>query len=147
MSGNNKKGNTVHQGENQRAELFGVFSVRDILSICQVNRKTAQRWKAGTHRIPYASRELLRFALEGTIPPNAAGAWPAWRFGHDGLLYAPDLTRGFTPEDLRQLHWLQQGARFMAAQHRAALRSQRDGIVADELLQLRKTADDVSREQ
>lgn len=130
----------------QRAELFGIVSTPEIVEICQVNRTTAMRWKAGLARIPYAARELIRHALEGDLPQPAARAWPGWRFGRDGRLYAPDLKRGFSPEDLRALHWLQQQHRYMERLHRAALRAaDGDGVVADEPLHSRKPADQVGR--
>ena len=83
--------------------------------IAQVHRTTAARWREHG-RIPYAARALLRIHLEGALPPCAGPGWQGWRFGNrDGLLYAPDLKRGFDARDLYQLHWLMQMDAWRAA--------------------------------
>lgn len=56
--------------------------------------------------------------LRGELPARAGPAWRGWRFGHEGLLYAPDLRRGFSAGDLRELHWLQQSAEWREARTR-----------------------------
>jgi len=89
-------------------------SEREILRVTRVNRTTLMRWRAGRARMPYATQLLLRIHFRGELPPRGA-LWRAWRIGHDGLLYAPDLARGFSPTDLYQLHWLQQSAAWRAA--------------------------------
>jgi hypothetical protein len=97
----------------QRADLFGLYSPDQIAAIVQVNRTTAARWKSGQVKMPWSARELLRIVAEGALPPSASSDWARWRFGRDGLLYAPDLKRGFSAMDLRQLHVLQQWHRYM----------------------------------
>ena len=93
-----------------------------LLRVLQVHRTTLNRWREGRGRIPHAARELLRIVAKGELPPRGT-LWRGWALGHDGLLYAPDLARGFSPADLYELHWLKQSDAWRAARAQVAARA------------------------
>lgn len=95
-------------------ELFG-YSVAELARIAYVDRSTASRWKSGRARVPGAALALVRQHFEGELGPRAGPDWRGARFGHDGLLYLPDMRRGFSAADLRQLHWLLQSQEWRTA--------------------------------
>ena len=103
----------------QKERLFGV-PAQVLAGLTGVDRTTATRWKLGRARMPRAARELVAMHLDGALGPRAGATWSGWTWGHDGLLYAPDLKRGFSPTDLYELHWLQQAATWRSARARAA---------------------------
>jgi hypothetical protein len=81
-------------------EFSDGLSERALLASLGVHRTTLRRWRAGRSRIPHAARLLADIYFRGALPPCAGEAWHGWRFGHDALLYSPQLTRGFSPADL-----------------------------------------------
>lgn len=93
-------------------------SERALRQILGVHRTTLKRWRAGRTRIPHAARELARIHFQGALSPMAGAQWAGWRFGHDGLLYAPTLKRGFSPSDLYALSWLAQSESWRQARAR-----------------------------
>lgn len=99
-------------------EFSDGVSDRALLRALRVHRTTLKRWRAGRARIPHAARELAKIHFQGSLPPMAGAAWAGWRFGHDGLLYAPTLKRGFSASDLYELHWLLQSASWRQARAR-----------------------------
>ncbi len=95
-------------------------SERALLASLGVHRTTLRRWRAGLTRIPRAARLVIGFYYRGELPPRGA-LWRGWSVGHDGLLYSPRLTRGFSPADLYALHWLQQSQAWrLARAHQVA---------------------------
>jgi hypothetical protein len=92
-----------------------------ILQLARVNPRTLKRWRAGLSRMPHATALLLRMVFKGELPPRGT-LWRGWAIGHDGLLYAPDLARGFTPGDLYTLHWLKQTEAWRTARAAVTLR-------------------------
>jgi hypothetical protein len=96
-------------------EITDGYAHEKIADILSVTLRQVRRYRAGT--MPAAFRRLLEYECRGHVP---GAPWRAWRVGHDGLLYAPDLARGFTPYDLKTLHWLQQAATWRDARARVA---------------------------
>jgi hypothetical protein len=88
-------------------ELAAGASIEEAARVAQVHRTTAARWRVKGN-VPPAVTALLQFHFRGSLPPCAGPAWTGWRFGRDGLLYAPDLRDGFTPEEIRCLVWYRQ---------------------------------------
>lgn len=111
-------------------EITDGVSDAAILHLLRVSPKTLTRWRAGTFQMPHAAQELCRITFRGLLPPRGS-LWRNWAIGHDGLLYAPDLARGFTPADLYQLHWLMQGRAWRTA--RATLSESRTAPEANEV--------------
>lgn len=102
-------------------EFSDGLSEQALLGIVRVHRTTLLRWRAGRGRIPYAARELVRIVVKGELPPRGT-LWRQWSIGHDGLLHAPDLSRGFSPSDLYALHWLKQSQAWRQARASRSLR-------------------------
>lgn len=96
-------------------ELADGASDSRVANITHTNRCTVNRWRR-SGRLPWCAARTLAAELHGAPPILAGPGWARWRFRRDGLLYAPDLARGFSPGDLYQLHWLQQGASWRTAQ-------------------------------
>jgi hypothetical protein len=86
-------------------ELVGV-SAREIANTTGVDITTARRWRRGAARIPEAARRLLALRLEGSAEALLGPAWAGWRFGRDGLLYAPGWRRGFEPGEILAMPYL-----------------------------------------
>lgn len=85
-------------------DLADGLDVHQVAAVCNVHRTTALRWRQGNAPVPAWARRVLALEVKKQLP----APWQAWRVGRDGLLYAPDLKRGFLASDLYQLHWLQQ---------------------------------------
>lgn len=98
-------------------------SERAVAEVAGVARTTVARWRNGQSRMPHATRVLLRIHFKGELPPRAGALWAGWRIGHDALLYAPDLARGFTPADLYTLHWLKQSHAWREARRATTARA------------------------
>lgn len=75
---------------------------------CGVDPWTVTRWERGTSRAPLSAVRLVGMLARGELPPIAGPMWSGWRFGHDGLLYAPGWARGFTAGQVASIHWLEQ---------------------------------------
>jgi len=75
---------------------------------CGVTVCTIGRWETGATRAPASAVRLVGMLARGELPPLAGDMWGGWRFGHDGLLYAPGWGAGFTPGDIRAAHYLAQ---------------------------------------
>jgi len=101
-------------------DLTAGASVAEVAQLAEVHRTTAARWRI-TGRVPRAVTRLARIHLLGWLPPCAGPAWRGWRFGHDSLLYAPDLARGFGPDEIRGLVWLMQMESWRTARARVAV--------------------------
>jgi hypothetical protein len=101
-------------------ELAAGASVAEVAQLAEVHRTTAARWRING-RVPRAVTRLLQIDLLGWLPPCAGPAWCGWRFGRDGLLYAPDLARGFGPDEIRGLVWLMQVESWRVARARVAV--------------------------
>jgi len=95
-------------------ELAAGASVAELAQLAQVHRTTAARWRVTGH-VPHAVTQLARFHFHGSLPPCAGPSWRGWRFCRDGLLYAPDLARGFGPDEIRSLVWFLQWETWRAA--------------------------------
>ena len=95
--------------------------LEEIARVAGVHRTTAARWRI-TGRVPRAVTALLKYHFHGSLPPCAGPAWSGWRFGHDGLLYAPDLAQGFDPNEIRCLVWFRQVESWRDARARLAVR-------------------------
>lgn len=79
--------------------LAGI-SAPELAQLAGVNRTTALRWKSGASRVPAAVLTLVRLAVCGDAAALLGDAWRGWRFGRDGLLYAPAWRRGFAPGEV-----------------------------------------------
>ncbi len=86
--------------------VLGGFTRDGILDYLGVDRRTWERWLAGTSRIPPAVWELLRIRAAGELPAGTTTDWVGWRFS-DGRLYDPADT-WHTPETIRVWHWTAQ---------------------------------------
>lgn len=104
--------------QDQREVFFGV-SQEEICAWCNVNRTTAMRWKKGRSRAPGAALALVRLRVYGEAEALLGAAWRGWRFGRDGLLYAPGWRRGFAPGEILALPYLH-GQLAAIRSHRAA---------------------------
>jgi hypothetical protein len=85
---------------------------------CGVTVCTIGRWETGATRAPASAVRLVGMLARGELPPLAGDMWGGWRFGHDGLLYAPGWGVGFTPGDIRAAHYLAQHDGQRAARER-----------------------------
>lgn len=92
------------------SELTDGYDIPVIAALCKMHRTTVKRWR--TRGVPYTVKKFLRAELHGELPGDA---WRGWRIGRDGLLYPPDMRRGFSPGEVKTLHWWQQLAAWRQA--------------------------------
>lgn len=104
--------------------LFGI-SAAELAALAHVNRTTAARWKSGASRVPAAVLALVRTRVFGDAAALLGPAWTGWRFGRDGLLYAPAWRRGFSPGEILGMPYLYGRIAALERLRKDALRARR----------------------
>lgn len=84
------------------SELTDGYDYPAIAALCKTHRTTVIRWRS--RGVPYLVQCFLRSRLHGELLDPA---WSGWRI-QDGLLFPPDMRRGFSPGEVKTLHWWQQ---------------------------------------
>jgi hypothetical protein len=90
----------------EESDALAAVSIDELRQLARVDRTTALRWKRGQSRVPQAVLTLLRLYVDGDAAALLGDAWRGWRFGRDGLLYAPGWRRGFSPAEVLTLPYL-----------------------------------------
>lgn len=87
-----------------RSYLFGNRAY--LLDLLGVDRTTLHRWIDGTRRIPWPAFALLKHTHEREVAAVLGPDWGGWRFGRDGLLYAPGHRQGWSPGEILAIPYL-----------------------------------------
>ena len=119
-------------------ELLDAVSVPELARLARVDPSTASRWKTRKSRLPGAVAQLVRLRILGDVAALLGKAWAGWRFGRDGLLYAPGWRRGFEPDEIRAQPFLY-GERAVLKRELAELRAEVERMTT-ELEEARKHA-------
>lgn len=103
------------------ARLFSGLTVQEISRLTGRHATTWRRMEKGQIKLDLACL-LVASYLSGELG-MAFPAWEGWLIARDGLLYAPNLTRGFSSLDILRLPWLLQlSAELKAEGHRQLYR-------------------------
>ena len=62
--------------------------------LTRVSLSTIKRWKDGSHEMPFATQQLLKFYVDGIIPVGF-GSWTGGRFAGD-MIYPAGSATGYT---------------------------------------------------
>ena len=121
------------------AAILDTVSAPELARLAGVERSTAHRWKTRKSKIPAAVVRLVALRVLGDVAALLGQDWRGWRFGRDGLLYAPGWRRGFTPGEIAAQPFLY-GERATLRRELEQLRAEVEQLVAELETEKKKTA-------